>query len=588
MIRVPLRPLARVISARTQGLDPDLEEAERRAAAHRARQAEERRRAEWRLRLLGFAFLVAFATVCGKMAILAATDPVAGRNVAGDAHLRMQRADIVDRNGAVLATNVTTTALSVEARHMVDKDALAEGLAGIFPDLKAGELRTLFDKPGNNHPVKPQISPEQRQAVHELGEPGVFFGTRETRVYPNGQRLGHVLGGTRFDKGTWRAAEIIGVAGLEFLLDDRLGDPERVEEPVRLSIDLRVQNALRNVLSEAMTRYHAKGAAGVLMHARTGEVLSLVSLPDFDPNDRPSEPKDPQLFSRAAQGVYELGSTYKTFTVALAMERGVAEPTTMIDIRGPLRTGGFAIKDYRYHGTELSLTDVLVESSNIGTARLAMEIGTDPLRAFLASLGLFAPSPVELPEARSASPILPRKWGPTETMTVSYGHGIAASPLHLAAAYASISNGGLRVQPTLLAGAAEATEADRVLSAATSVKIRRMLRDTVLGSSLRLADVPGYSVGGKTGTADKPSGGGYDENRVIATFAAIFPSTNPDYVLIVTLDEPEDRSGRIVRRTAGWTAAPVAGTAIRRIAPILGMEPGPDVQPDLGGAMTLT
>ncbi|MEL6680488.1 MAG: penicillin-binding transpeptidase domain-containing protein, partial [Pseudomonadota bacterium] len=322
MIRVPLRPLARVISARSQGLDPDMEEAERRAAAHRARQAEERRRAEWRLRLLGFAFLVAFGTVCGKMAILAATDPVAGRNIAWEGDLRMHRADIVDRNGAVLATNITTTALSVEARHMVDKDALAEGLAGIFPDLEVAELRTLFDKPGNNHAVKPQISPEQRQAVHELGQPGVFFGKRETRVYPNGQRLGHVLGGARFDRGTWRAAEIIGVAGLEFMLDDRLGEPSRVEEPLRLSIDLRAQNALRSVLDEAIDRYHAKGAAGVLMDARTGEVVSLVSLPDFDPNLRPNEPEDPLLFSRAAQGVYELGSTYKAFTVALAMERG--------------------------------------------------------------------------------------------------------------------------------------------------------------------------------------------------------------------------------------------------------------------------
>ncbi|MEL6680911.1 MAG: penicillin-binding transpeptidase domain-containing protein, partial [Pseudomonadota bacterium] len=307
-----------------------------------------------------------------------------------------------------------------------------------------------------------------------------------------------------------------------------------------------------------------------------------------DPNLRPNEPEDPLLFSRAAQGVYELGSTYKAFTVALAMERGLAEPATMIDIRGPIRSGGFTIKDYRYHGTELSLADVLVKSSNIGTARLSMEIGPDPLRAFLGSLGLFDPTPIELPEARSAHPILPRKWGPTETMTVSYGHGIAASPLHLAAAYASVTNGGLRVTPTLLAGAAAPTEADRVLSAATSAKLRRMLRATVLGSDLRLADVPGYSVGGKTGTADKPTVGGYAEDRVIATFAAIFPSTNPKYVLVVTLDEPEDRSGRIVRRTAGWTAAPVAGHAIRRIAPILGLEPGPDVQPDLGGAMTLT
>ena len=589
MIRVPLRPLARVIAARSQGLDPDIAEAERRAAMLRNRRSEERRRAEWRLWLLSAMFLMAFSAVGGKMAVIAATDPEEPvREVSGDP-IRAHRADIVDRNGVLLATNMVTSAIYVETRQMVDKEGVAEGLAAIFPDLDAATLLARFERPGNFHWIRSEISPEQQQAVFDMGQPGVFFGPRETRIYPQGQRMGHVLGGSRYEREGARAAELEGVAGIEFTFDERLGDPAQVNTPLMLSIDMRVQNATRDVLEAQMQRFGAIGAAAVVMDADNGEIVAMVSLPDFDPNDRPA-PQGPEgdlLFSRASQGVYELGSTFKAFAAANAMERGVAGPNTIIDTRGPLTWGRFRIRDFHNYGPELTLTDVMVKSSNIGTARLALETGTEAQQDFLRELGFFDPSPVELPEARGARPLLPPRWSELSTMTISYGHGLAATPLHMATAYASLVNGGLRVRPTLIAGAPAPTEADRIVSETTSHALNRMLRAVVSRGTARFADIEGYSVGGKTGTADKPIAGGYAEDRVIATFAGMFPSHDPEYVIVVTLDEPEDRSGPVVRRTAGWTAAPTMGQIVTRIAPILGLRPEPEMILEEEGVTTL-
>ncbi|WP_316015505.1 penicillin-binding protein 2 [Roseobacter sp. HKCCA0434] len=585
MMRVPLRPLARVIAARDQGLDPDLGEAERRANALRARRSEERRRAEWRLWLLCAAFVMGFGAVGGKMAVLATTDPEEPVQSAGGEPIRAHRADIVDRNGVLLATNIVTSSLYVETRQMVDKPGVARGLAAIFPDLDEAVLLARLEGRGNFHWIRSEISPEQRQAVHELGQPGVYFGPRETRVYPQGRRIGHILGGSRFEREGARAAEVAGVGGLEYLFDERLGDPARVNEPMRLSIDMRVQNAAREVMAAQMERYDAIGAAAVVMDAHNGEIVAMVSLPDFDPNQRPAD--DDLLFSRASQGVYELGSTFKAFAVANAMERGVANANTIVDTRGPLTWGRFRIRDYRNYGSELSVTDIMVHSSNIGTARLALETGTEAQQDFLRELGFFDASPVELPEARSARPLLPPNWSELSTMTVSYGHGLAATPLHLASAYASLVNGGLRVEPTLMADAPLPTEEDRIVSPETSRALNMMLRAVVSRGTASFADVPGYEVGGKTGTADKPVAGGYAEDRVIATFAGMFPASDPRYVIVISLDEPETFAAGMVRRTAGWTAAPTMGMLVSRIAPILGMRPRPEVTVEDADVTTL-
>ncbi|QHQ34042.1 peptidoglycan D,D-transpeptidase FtsI family protein [Algicella marina] len=579
MIRRPLRPLARILSARANGEDPDRIEAEARAARMRARLRAERVQAERRLWLLAVVFLMAFGTVAGRMAVLAASNPQEPENGYSAVHIANQRADIVDAKGRILATNLRTHSLYAQPHLMVDKVAAADGLAKIFPDLDADRLLRDFERRKKFLWIKRSLSPEQQQAVHDLGEPGLLFGPREMRLYPNGAVGAHVLGGTRFGQEGVHAAEVVGVAGVELTYDEFLRDPAQAGMPLELSIDLSVQSAVEQVLAGGMMLMNAKGAAAVLMEANTGQIVALASLPDFDPNQRPRpgpNPADSPIFNRAAQGVYEMGSTFKILTAAMALESGRYGPETIIETKGPLTWGKFRIRDFHDYGPRLSLTEVMVKSSNIGTARIAMDLGVSAQQDFLKSLGFFDPVPVELPAARKAKPLLPPRWSELSAMTISYGHGIAITPLHLATAYATIANGGKRVRPSLVKGAAAPTEADRVISEETSAELRSMLRAVVSRGTASLGEVPGYNVGGKTGTADKPNErGGYHKDKVMATFASIFPAEDPKYVLIVTLDEPEERSGREPRRTAGWTAVPVAAEIIRRIAPLMNMHPLP-------------
>ena len=579
MIRRPLRPLARILSARARGQDPDDVEAEERAARLRAMQQAERQRAETRLVLLGMVFILAFTTVAGRMALLSASVPVEPRAGIGGEPILAQRAEIVDRNGAVLATNIVTNSLYAHPTEMIDPRAAAEGLAEIFPDLDAERLHARFTDGRRFLWVKRTVSPEQRQRVHDLGEPGLLFGPREARLYPNGPLAAHILGGASFGREGVHAAEVIGTAGVERVFDERLRDPARVREPLRLSINLGAQIALEEVLEAGMKRMHAKGAFGILMEASTGQIRAMASLPDFDPNRRPGlpttgDPADSPLFNRAAQGRYELGSTMKLFPVALALETGLVAPQTMIDTTGPMRWGRFTIRDFRNYGPRLTVEDVMVKSSNIGTARIAIEQGAKAQQDFLKRIGFFDPVPVELVEAGRTAPLLPERWSDLSTMTISYGHGIALTPLHLATGYATMVNGGYRVTPSIVASEARPGEGERVISERTSRQLRDMLRQTVKRGTASFADVAGYEVGGKTGTADKPlPTGGYARDKVIATFVAAFPSSDPKYVLLIGLDEAENREHARPLRTAGWTAVPVAGEAIRRIAPVMGLRP---------------
>lgn len=577
MIRRPLRPLARILTARAKGENPDIIEAEERAARLRAMQQAERQRAEARLLLLGAVFVIAFGTVAGKMAMLSAAVPSEPPARHAVEPIRAKRAEIVDRGGEVLATNLVTVSLYAHPAEMVDPKAAAEGLARIFPDLDAEALHQRFTDGRKFLWVKRTISPEQQQLVHDLGEPGLLFGPRETRLYPNGPVAAHVLGGASFGREGVRAAEVVGTAGVEFVFDERLRDPERVDEPLRLSLDLGAQVALEEVLAAGMERMHAKGAFGILMEADTGRIRALASLPDFDPNRRPAlpasgDPADSPLFNRAAQGRYELGSTMKIFPVAQALETGRVTPDTLIDTKGPMRWGRYTIRDFRDYGPWLTVEDVIVKSSNIGTARIAIEQGREAQQEFLRRVGFFDPVPVELVEAERTKPLLPPRWSDLTTMTVSYGHGIALTPLHLASAYAAMVNGGIRVTPTLLEDGAVTGE--RVISERVSRQVRDMLRLTVSRGTASFADIEGYEVAGKTGTADKPlPTGGYAKDKVIATFVGAFPASDPEYVLLIGLDEPENRENAQAFRTAGWTAVPVAGDAIRRLAPLLGMRP---------------
>jgi cell division protein FtsI (penicillin-binding protein 3) len=419
-----------------------------------------------------------------------------------------------------------------------------------------------------------------------------LFGPREMRLYPNGKLAAHVLGGASFGKEGVNAAEVIGVAGVEKYFDSYLRDPARQGAPLELSLDLTIQAASERVLYGGMKLMNAKGATSILMDVHTGEVISVVSLPSFDPNDRPrpptsGDPSDSPLFNRAVQGVYELGSVFKIFTTAQAMDLGLVNPATIIDIRGPLQWGKFRIRDFRNYGKELSVTNIIVKSSNIGTARLAQQIGAGRQREFMQSLGMLEATPFEIVEAQGGQPLLPKNWSELSTMTISYGHGLSTSPMHLAAGYAAIANGGYYVKPTILKQSGPVS-GPRVISEQSAAASRMMLRQVVTEGTASFGEVPGYAVGGKTGTADKPKarGGGYYENKVIATFASIFPAHDPKFVLIVTLDEPSENSGDEPRRTAGWTAVPVAAEMIGRIAPLLGLRP--DIEPGKLAGITLT
>ncbi|WP_299416716.1 penicillin-binding protein 2 [uncultured Sulfitobacter sp.] len=594
MIRTPLRPLARILEARAKGENPDAIENQNRRIRHEQMRDQDRSRAEGRLLVLGVFFFCAFAVVGARMGLLAISDPVEPRAHAPGSIIANTRADIVDRNGRILATNLDTHALYAQPPHMIDAEGAARQLAKIFPDLKEERLIKDFTGKRKFLWVKKKISPEQMQAVHDIGDPGLLFAPRDMRLYPNGKLAAHIMGGASFGREGVRAAEVIGVAGAEKYFDDYLRDPANAGKPLELSLDLTVQAAAERVLDGGMKLMNAKGATSILMDVHTGEVVSVVSLPSFDPNNRPrpaieGDPSDSPLFNRSVQGVYELGSTFKIFAAAQAMELGLVNANTMINTAGPMKVGGHTIGEFqnKNYGT-LSVSQIIEKSSNRGTGRLALMIGKERQQKFLEKLGLSVRTPFEIVEASGGRPLMPARYTDLSAVTISYGHGISTTAMHLAAGYAAIANGGLAVKPTLLKQKGPQL-GERVMRTEVAAAARRMLRDVVVGKNgtASFGEVPGYFVAGKTGTSEKlRAGGGYYKNKNINTFASMFPAENPRYVLIVTLDEPVMTSGDKPRRTAGWTAVPVAAEMIRRVAPLLGMRP--TIEPAQVADITLT
>ncbi len=586
--RTPLRPLARILDARAKGENPDRIERENIRKRGEAGREAARAGVEWRIWLVIAIFVLSFTAVGVRMGTLAAATPEEPQRGDSAPAILAQRADITDRAGRVLATNLVTHALYAQPPMMVDPEGTVDKLVEIFPDLDAARLRADFTSGRKFLWIKKKISPEQMQAVHDIGEPGLLFGPREMRLYPNGRLASHVLGGARFGNEGVDSAEIVGTAGVEKSFDGWLRDPANGGAPLRLSIDLTVQQAVEEILAGGMRLMNAKGATAIVMEVATGEIVAMASLPDFDPNDRPvpltkGDASDSPLFNRAVQGVYELGSTFKIFAVAQALELGLVNPATMVETKSPMVWGRFPIRDFHNYGPALSVTDVVVESSNVGTARIALMIGGDRLKAFLGDLGFLVATPLEMPEAATGRPLVPPKWPEITTMTVAYGHGLAASPMHLAAAYATIANGGRKVVPTLVHDENRAP-GPQVMRPEVARTTLAMMRAVVTRGTASFADVPGYEVAGKTGTADKVKpGGGYYDDKVIATFASAFPASDPKYVLVLSLDEPSSFAANENRRTAGWTAVPVAAEVIRRIAPILGLRPADAVPTELAG-----
>jgi cell division protein FtsI (penicillin-binding protein 3) len=537
-----------------------------------------RPRDDWRLIVVMLSMLLVYTVVGLRMGLMAMDEPVEPRLAGGAGSGAPERGEIVDRNGHLLAANLPAFSLYAHPREIKDPATVAGDLAAIFPGMSEEKLLKNLSRDSSFVWIKRPITPGQRQKILDLGYPGLKFGSRTMRIYPAGRTVAHIVGGVRAKNEDVRFAELVGSGGVEGYFDDRLRDPARVGAPLALSIDLTVQAALREVLAAGMAQFSAKGATGVLLDVTTGEVVAMVSLPDFDPNDETipftgDAERNPR-FNRAAQGRYELGSTFKVLTAAIALETGAVGRDTLLETGSALLYGRHRIRDMHRMPPEMNVTDIVVRSSNVGAARMALRIGTPRFKDYFKRLGFFEPLSLELAEAKNAAPLLPPKWTDLSSVTISFGHGLAASPMHLAAAFATLASGGTRVRPTLIKGGSEPGE--RIFSPETARSMMRMIREVVRRGTGRRTDIPGYEVGGKTGTADKyrPEGG-YYRDRVIATFASVFPTSNPKYVLTVSLDEPTDRSGKVIKREASRTAVPVAAVAIQRIAPLLGFRPLP-------------
>lgn len=482
------------------------------------------------------------------------------------------RAEIHDRNGVVLASSFEAFALAARPADIVgDKGRLTQQLAAILPERDPAAIRAALSHDGPFRFVARRILPEQAQAIRDLGEPGLTLERETERLYPNQSLAAHLVGYTGIDGR--------GDGGIERQFEQRLTDPETRTTPLQLSIDARIQQALESALAAQMTEQQAEGAAGVVMDVHSGEVLAMASLPSWNANRPGGLTGMPSHMNRATLGVYELGSTFKAFTIAMAIDEGIITDLGQTWSSAPIAVGRRRISDYRGgKGRPLTVPEVLIHSSNVGTARMAEQMGREKQKAYLQKLGFLDHAPGEIPEKGRTLFPADASWGLASTLTIGFGHGIAVSPLHLANAYATLLNGGVHRQATFLK-VPEGTErpGERVFRPETSKLLAAMLRLAVLDGTGRRADAPGYRVGGKTGTAEKVREGarGYEKRRNITTFAGGFPMDNPRFVVVTMIDDPLGGN-----RGAGFVAAPPFREVVMRIAPILGVEPDLAAEPD--------
>ena len=485
----------------------------------------------------------------------------------------MSRADIVDRNGTLLATNLRTASLYANPHKISDPDIAAARIAQVLPDVSEEVLAAKLAADKSFVWVRRNLTPRQKFLVNHLGIPGLDFQDEEQRVYPHGHLAAHIVGFTNVDN--------VGIAGIEKSMDAAIAG---AKEPLRLSVDIRVQQILRQELAAQIEKFKAIGGGGIVMDVRSGEVVAMVSLPDFDPN-APAQAPDETRFNRITLGVYELGSVFKIFNHAIALETGAATLTKRYDATKPIRISRFRISDFHAENRWLTVPEIFEHSSNIGSAKMALDIGTEAQRNYLGHLGLLRRTTIELPE--QAQPMYPAQWREINTMTIAYGHGIAVSPLHLASAVAATVNGGILRPATLIRARTPETGGVQVFSAETSDKMRRLLRLVVEKGTGKNAEAPGYLVGGKTGTAEKQVNGSYKRNALISSFVGVFPANAPRFVVYAMLDEPKGIKESYGYATGGWTAAPVVGSVITRMAPLFAITPFDKEAPEIVRALTV-
>ena len=485
--------------------------------------------------------------------------------------LLASRPDLIDRNGEVLATDIRTVSLFAEPHKIVDADEAIEMLATVLPDLDVKGVYRKLTSQSRFQWLRRQLTPRQQSQILALGIPGIGFRPEKRRFYPGGPTASHVIGHVNIDNK--------GIAGMEKYVDGQgLGDLAAVGmtsdedlKPVRLSLDLRVQHMLRDELAGAIERYKAIAAGGVVLNVHTGEVIAMASLPDYDPNN-PVEALEKDRLNRMSAGTFEMGSTFKAFTTAMALDSGKVSMKDQFDARGSIRIGGFTISDFHGKNRILSVPEIFIYSSNIGTARMADLVGISGHKAFLTKLGLLTRMKTELPEV--ATPTQPSEWKKINSITISFGHGVSTTPLQTAVAAAALMNGGKLIEPTFLPRTREEADAVavQVLKPSTSENMRELMRMNVVQGSGKRADVDGLRVGGKTGTAEKVVNGRYSSSVRFNAFLSAFPIDNPDYVVLVVIDEPKPEEGKS-GATAGSNAAPTVGAIVRRAAGFLGVEP---------------
>ena len=529
-----------------------------------------------RMRLVAMLFFGLYALVCGRLVYLGLKpEPANLRRAAADA-VAAARPDLLDRNGEILATDVKTMSVFAEPRRLSDKDEVTELLTATLP-VDAKQLRERLGSRKGFVWVKREVTPHQRDEVFHLGLAGVGLIAENKRIYPNGPLAAHVLGFADTDN--------IGVAGIEKYVDGQglanlhgAGFELTAEtlQPITLSLDLKATHAVRDELAKGVEHFKAKAGAAAIMDVNTGEVVALASLPDYDPNGSPNI-RDKELINRLNVGIYEMGSTFKALTIAMALDSGKVNLTSRLDARSELNLGRATIHDYHATHAMLNVPEVFVHSSNIGTARMALGQGVEKHRAFLYKMGQLTRMRTELPE--SAEPMWPRKrWSELSTATIAFGHGIAVAPMQAMMGVAALVNGGYLMNPTFLKRSEEEARknATQVIKPETSEAMRCLMRLNAEIGTARKVNVPGFFVGGKTGTAEKAIHGHYVKNRLFTTFMAVLPADKPKYLFLTLMDEPQGLPETHGEATAAWNSGQVTGEIIKRVAPILGMAPRAD------------
>ena len=537
-----------------------------------------------RLLVTGALFVLLFSVVALRLAEIVLLESGSGEAQLGRLRTATapvpSHADIVDRNGNVLATTLDSPSLYANPKQIIDAAGATRKLVQVFPNLSSAEVYAKLSSAKSFVWIRRHLTPTEQYSVNQLGIPGLEFEHEERRVYPDGDLTSHVVGYTGIDNA--------GFAGVERALDSLLKERR---EPLQLSLDLRLQYILHEELQRVIDDFTAKGGAGLIMDVNTGEILAMASLPDFDPNhpaapdlDHPAISLADRMFDRITLGVYELGSIFKIFTVAMALDGGTSTLTSTYDATHPIRIGRFTISDYHGKHRVLSVPEILMYSSNIGAAKMAVAAGAEKQRDFLARLGLLKPPKIEISEV--GTPHYPAKWREVNVMTIAFGHGISVTPLSFATAAAALVNGGVLRQATLLKlPPGSSPQGQQVISPKTSEQMRKLMRLVVEHGTGTMAAAPGYVVGGKTGTADKVSGRHYAERKLLSSFVAVFPINDPKYLILTMVDEPHPNKQSHGYATAGWTVAPATSRIIQRIAPLLGVQPVDEAAPEVKRAL---